>query len=127
MDSTVSGTVQLGNEQAALYGPRKSVHKLTPDEVTTLVERYEAGATVYELAGEFEINRVTVGKHLRRRGVRLRLDGLDEQQVEQALALYVGGWSLARVAEHLGVVANTVRAALLTRGVVMRDTQGRRR
>jgi DNA-directed RNA polymerase specialized sigma24 family protein len=126
-DLVISGAASACNEQVALAGPRNTVRKLTPDEVTTLVERYQGGATVYVLAAEFKIGRETVSRHLRRQGVRLRLDGLDDRQIEEAAVLYAGGWSLARVGKHLGVTGNTVRAALLTRGVQTRDCQGRER
>ena len=92
-----------------------------------MVTRYQAGATVYQLAAEFLIHRVTVGKVLRRRGVRLRLDGLDEGQMDLATSLYGQGWSTARIGARLGVAPSTVWRALTKRGVRMRDTQGRER
>jgi hypothetical protein len=62
---------------------------------------------------------------LRAAGVRLRLDGLSLEQIDHAERLYRSGLSLARVADRLGVTANTVQARLRERAVPMRDAQGR--
>ena len=61
-----------------------------------LVEQYQAGATVYELAERFKIHRVTVSEHLHRQGVRMRRRSLEEWQIDEAAQLYEQGWSLAR-------------------------------
>ena len=60
---------------------------------------------VYELAARFGIHRVTVSAHLHRRGVTLRHQGLDDEGVNEAIRLYEGGWSLARIGDRLGVDA----------------------
>jgi DNA-directed RNA polymerase specialized sigma24 family protein len=128
MDALGSSSVEPQLERSALRRSRTTpIRHLAADEVVALLERYQAGATVYELAGEFSIHRVTVGKHLRRKGVRLRLDGLDDAQIEGAVHLYGQGWSLAKVGKHLGVAAGTVRKVLMDRGVRMRDSHGRGR
>ena len=43
---------------------RSTVRKLTRDELCELVAGYKAGATVYELAEQFKIHRVTVSEVL---------------------------------------------------------------
>jgi DNA-directed RNA polymerase specialized sigma24 family protein len=95
--------------------------------VAALVEAYQAGATVYELAERFKIHRQTVSKHLHREGVKMRRRGLDDQQVVDATALYERGWSLARIGRKLEVQTGTVWMALRSRGVTMRDTHGKER
>jgi IS30 family transposase len=115
-----------GRQQAVRAAQTRPARRLGPAEVASLVERYQAGATARQLAGEFGVHRVTVGKLLRREGVRLRLDGLDPNQVEQAARLYAQGWSSARIGARLGVAPSTVWRGLISRGVRMRDTHGRR-
>lgn len=64
--------------QIGATGPRfstersRSLHavwfarQLSSEQVAALVEGYQAGATVYELASRFKIHRVTVSQHLHR-------------------------------------------------------------
>jgi DNA-directed RNA polymerase specialized sigma24 family protein len=110
---------------AVLADTVRCFRSLDHDDRAELVTSYQAGATVHELATKFGIHRHTVSKHLRTAGVRLRLDGLNLDQIDQAEQLYCSGLSLARIADRLGVTANTVHARLRERGVPMRDTQGR--
>jgi lambda repressor-like predicted transcriptional regulator len=104
---------------------RVKVRKLTSDEVSELVAGYKTGASVYELARQFAIHRVTVSEHLHRRGIEMRRQGLDLRQVDEAAWLYEQGWSLARIASKDEVDPATVWRALRARSVHMRDTQGR--
>jgi hypothetical protein len=50
--------------------------QLDDGQVQKLIEGYQAGATVYELGDQFGINRQTVGKILKRHGVKMRRQGL---------------------------------------------------
>lgn len=101
--------------------------QLNKEQVQRLIKGYQAGATVYELGDLFGINRQTVGKILKREGVRMRRQGLTSEQVDEAARLYDAGWSLARIGERMGVDPTTVLNRLRERGVQMRDTQGRPR
>jgi transposase-like protein len=101
--------------------------RVTPDLLAQLITAYQAGATCYELATKYQINRNTITKHLRQAGLRLRLDGLSPDQIQQAISLYQVGQSLARIGQQLGVTANTVQARLIDAGIPMRDTHGRPR
>jgi len=104
---------------------RQKQTRVKTDLAAQLVAEYQAGATCYQLAERHGIHRNTVTKHLRRTGIRLRLDGLTAQQIEQGIVLYTSGHSLARIAQQFGVTANTVQARLKEAGVPMRDTHGR--
>jgi len=105
--------------------PLKRFVWLTPDQAATVVERYQAGATVYELGRQFGISRKTVSAHLQRAGIPTRYRLLDGQAVAQATRLYLDGWSLARIASHFNVSPSTVHTALRQAGVPMRDSHGR--
>ncbi|HEX5120074.1 MAG TPA: hypothetical protein VFW65_33210 [Pseudonocardiaceae bacterium] len=96
------------------------MRQLRPQELDKLEAQYRAGATVYQLAEQFGINRVTVGKHLRRRGVDTTPPGLHPDDVPQAVELYRQGWSLARIGEKFGTTASTARSRLIEAGVGMR-------
>ncbi len=101
--------------------------QLGADRVAELITGYRAGATVYELADRFGIERRTVSSILHRHGVPMRRRGLSPGQVDTAIHLYKLGWSLARVGNHLGVNHTTVLAALRRRGIPTRDPHGRAR
>ncbi|NYJ66197.1 IS30 family transposase [Pseudoclavibacter chungangensis] len=53
-----------------------------------MIERYEAGATLREVADEFGVHRMTVSRALKRADVRLRRAGLDETSAQRATELY---------------------------------------
>ena len=98
----------------------KRAKRLNGTELNRLVERYASGATVYELATEFGIHRTTISQQLKTAGVKMRLQPLTPQQVEEAAALYATGQSLADVGSQLGVNASTVLIALRTEGAEIR-------
>jgi len=51
------------------------------------------------------------------------MEPLTAEQIDEAVALYRQGLSLARVGKQLGVTARTVQLRLRERGVVMRDAR----
>ncbi|MDR7169691.1 Mn-dependent DtxR family transcriptional regulator [Nocardia kruczakiae] len=57
----------------------------------------------------------------------MRRRALSVEQVDDAIHLYNLGWSVARVAQRLGVDPTTVLTKLRQRGVRTRDTHGRPR
>ncbi|WP_217697499.1 hypothetical protein [Nocardia donostiensis] len=101
--------------------------QLDANRVAELITGYQAGATVYELAARFGIERRTVSSILHRHGVPMRRRGLSPGQVDNAIHLYKLGWSLARVGNHLDVNHTTVLAAFRRRGIPTRDPRGRAR
>jgi lambda repressor-like predicted transcriptional regulator len=103
----------------------KRARQLGADRVAELITGYQAGATVYELATRFGIERRTVSNILHRHGVPMRRRGLSPDQVDTAIHLYKLGWSLARVGNHLGVDHTTILTALRRHGIPTRDPQGR--
>jgi hypothetical protein len=116
-----------GDRDGAPRRRRSLVTKLSTPGVAALVDSYRAGTTVYELATRFGIHRVTVSAHLHRQGVIMRRQGLNPEQVDQAVHLYAQGQPVARIGTRLGVDGGTVWSALRARGVHMRDPQGRDR
>lgn len=93
--------------------------KLSPAKIEQLVADYQAGLCLTELGERYGLHRQTAKAHLERCGVTIRseLPALDEEQVAQAVRLYADGWGLNPIAGRLGVAPNTVKRALLARGV----------
>lgn len=127
---TVTGLLEAGRsstrrDESVTIVPRGTARQLSADEVAELVAGYQAGASVYALAGQFKVHRTTVASHLHTAGVSMRHQGLDEDQIDEAVRLYADGLSLAKIGNKLGVVGDTVRAALLRRGLQMRSPHWR--
>lgn len=92
-----------------------------------MVARYNEGATVYELAGEFGIERRTAAVRLKGAGVAMRRQPARAEQVAEMVRLYESGLSLAKVADRTGFSSKTVLNYLRAEGVQLRDTHGRAR
>lgn len=101
---------------------RQGQRRLTPEQIKQLVARYQAGATVYELADEFKCDRTTVSKKLKDAGITLRRTPPTESQIDEMVRLYESGLSLERTGEKVGFTAHTVLTYLRRRGVQTRGT-----
>jgi transposase-like protein len=82
------------------------------------------GATLSELAKQFQINPMTATAHLKRQGIKLRQRGLTQTQIEEAVHLYVNGWSLTKIGERFGIYPHSVRYRLRQAGVPLRPRPG---
>lgn len=89
--------------------------------------RYEAGATLRELAKDLGIGRERLASLLRERGVRLRRASPSENDVREMTRRYAAGESLERVGTKLGFSPSTIRNHLLNAGIALRDAHGRER
>jgi DNA-binding CsgD family transcriptional regulator len=112
---------------STVAGLNQRQRRLTEPETGRLAARYREGATVYELAAEFDVNRRTVAARLKRTGVGMRRSTPGEAQIAEMVRLYESGFSLAKVAEQVGVSTSTVLNYVRRNGVECRDTQGRSR
>jgi hypothetical protein len=64
-DSTASDHQLLGSL-------RQRQRRLTDAQVTEMAEKYQMGATVYELAAEYGCHRTTVAERLKKAGIAMR-------------------------------------------------------
>lgn len=91
-----------------------------------LAARYEAGATIRELAAWSGAHRQTIVRHLVRAGVEPRRSGLTDKQPEVVRQLYSEGLTLVEIAIQLEVAASTVGRCLRRQGVALRPAARRR-
>lgn len=112
--------------RAPRIAPKRAL-RLNAAQLDQLVQSYRAGATVYDLAALFSIDRRTVSMHLKRQGEQLRRRPPPADLINEMVRMYRSGLSLARVSEGVGVSAGTVLRQLNDRGVTTRDTHGRPR
>jgi DNA-binding CsgD family transcriptional regulator len=85
-----------------------------------MCQKYRSGATVDELAREFNINRGTVSVHLKASGVTLRLQPPSEESIDEMVKLYRSGLSCAIIGAKLRLSPQTVLRRLKERGVELR-------
>ena len=109
--------------EVATAPPRLPQVRLSRQQQLELVERFRAGALRRELAEAYGIGigtgtgtgTGTVSGILKRHGASRKI-GLSEDEVEHAVESYETGQSLAQIGETFGVVAGTIRTALIGRG-----------
>lgn len=78
---------------------------------------------INDLAEMFDLSRTAVMANLTRLGAESRR-GMVERRIDEASALYLRGWSLAKIGQRYGVYPSTVRDALRRAGVRMRPRPG---
>jgi transposase-like protein len=109
-------------------GPiRQRQRRLSESQALLLADKYQNGATVYQLAEEFGICRSSVSGWIKRLGIPMRGQPTSSQAIDSMIGLYLSGMSLAAVAQRLGVSPGTVHNHLKSRHVQMRDSHGRER
>jgi hypothetical protein len=107
-------------------GPiRQCQRRLSDVQVHQMTTRYLEGATVYELAVEFDICRSKVSERLKQNGVKMRLRLPSDHEVYEMVRLYESGLSLAAVGNIVGKSVGTVKRYVMVCGVQTRDTHGR--
>jgi DNA-binding CsgD family transcriptional regulator len=119
---------KLDISQVSLHVARPVVKRakwLNATELAQLVERYEAGATTYDLADQFGIGRETVANRLKAEGIKLRRTKLTETDLARAIELYASGMSTIKIGDILARRHSTVWYALKTAGVQLRGAHER--
>ena len=113
-------------EKGRLSNPPQ--RRLSPTDINHLIEAYQAGATINQLAAEFGIHRTTVTGHLDRHGVPRHSEqtAWDDEILKQAAELYATGVSLADVADRFGVDPQTVANRFRRGAIPIRLRRGSR-
>jgi hypothetical protein len=103
----------------------RTLKQLRPSEVNLLVDGYQSGATVYELAKRFGVHRATVGVYLRAQGIDTTPPAICPEDVPTIVGLYQAGWSLRRIGKKFGVSDGAVQTRLVDAGVRVRGAHER--
>jgi hypothetical protein len=93
--------------------------RLNTDQTRELLEAYEQGIEIKDLAAQFRVDRATVAAIARRAEAPKRY-GIVEHNIDLATQLYEQGWSGATIGQHFGVAPDTVIRALRKAGVTLR-------
>ncbi|MCA4995233.1 helix-turn-helix domain-containing protein [Tsukamurella tyrosinosolvens] len=97
---------------------------LTPEQVSGLVARYNAGTPSTQLVAETGMAKGTILKLLHANGATIRRQGLSPEDITHAAHLYASGQSLAQIGSRYGVSHTTVRYALIDEGIQLRPRRG---
>lgn len=92
-----------------------------------MIADYKSGASLHSIACDWQLGKQTVRRMLDEAGVRIRRQGLDDEQVEHAVRGYESGQNIREVAADLGVGHSMVWRALKRAGVELRPQSQRRR
>jgi Mor family transcriptional regulator len=102
----------------------RSKRFLTADDLTDIVQRYEAGETTEHIGNRYGISKTRVATVLRERAIAIRRQGLTEEQVIEAAGYYAAGKSLAWLGARYGVSHTTTAAVLRRQGIQLRPRPG---
>ena len=105
---------------------RQTHHRLSAQQREQLVAEYVSGASMVELAMRWGLHRTTVAEHLHRAGITIRQRGIPLDRLDEAIRLYVEGWSCQRLGERFDCDDETVRQTLKRLGVQLRKPWERR-
>jgi hypothetical protein len=106
-------------------GPKtRSKRFLTAQDITDIVNRYQAGETTQQIGTHYGISKTRVATVLRQQGITIRRQGLSAEQASEAVALYATGKSLASLGTLFGVSHTTIAAVLRQQGVDIRPRPG---
>ncbi|MFK4763102.1 hypothetical protein ACI3KS_19430 [Microbacterium sp. ZW T5_45] len=86
-------------------------------------ELYESGLPLKKVCERVGASRATVTRHLRKAGVRLRNQGLDDAELKIATARYRAGDTLKQIGKALGVSPTTVGTYLRSSGTELRPSR----
>lgn len=98
-----------------------AVTPATPEMIEVMVSAYESGASLISIAREHRLGKETVRDLLVDAGLRIRRQGLDDDQVAHAVRRYKEGLTNREIARELRVGHSMVWRALKREGVKMRS------
>jgi lambda repressor-like predicted transcriptional regulator len=128
LESLAEATKRLLSEpeqdQPSPTPPRQRRKRLTSLEVVQVMQLYQDGAEMRELARQLRVHKNTISQCLKRIGVPPRRQGLRDDDVEEAARLYAEGWSLVQIGEKYRCAHSSVRTTLLRHRYQLRPRPG---
>jgi hypothetical protein len=100
---------------------RRLDRRLSPETVTELIVAYRFGASTNQICQQYGISKGGILKILTGHGVAMRYQQMTDDEINEAVRLYVGeGLSIRAIATKLGKSKGSIWKALHERGVGMR-------
>lgn len=97
--------------------PRKIPHI----DVNYIIDRYNSGATIREIATELGVGCTTISRRLKSNGVVITDRRVIDLDVTEIVARYNSGESIKKLAEAYNVSRSVIRKRLENAGIVLRD------
>ncbi|ACV21987.1 RNA polymerase sigma factor, sigma-70 family [Slackia heliotrinireducens] len=96
---------------------------LTDDEILQITRRYSEGASVYELARDFDCHRSTISRHLRLQGITVSNKVIDRPAlVERVLQMYADRMHAKQIGTELDISPKSVSKILHDNNVRIRHS-----
>ena len=99
---------------------------VSPDELQEMIQAYESGESLISIASARRLGKQTVSRLLSEAGVRIRRQGLDEEQIARAVLEFEAGQTTREIAADLGVGHSMVWRALKRAEVELRPNARRK-
>lgn len=117
-------SLNLGSEPSPTNEAKRTSgrlsHRLTPDMMSEIISRYQAGEPTTTLSKDYGVSRSSIASLLRKEGVALRGQAMTKESIDRAVALYSQGLTIRQVADEVKYSYSTVRSAIRSKGVCMR-------
>lgn len=122
--------IQSYDPDTAVKTYKQKQKRLSDEEVRQVVERYNAGASTYELADEFGVHRSTISRALKKCGIKVTHKFADRDALaEKILELYADFMNPEDIGKVVDLHKSTVLKILHENGVRIRSSgeyKGRR-
>jgi len=92
--------------------------------VAQLIVDYQNGVASTDLMVRYRLGKGTVLNILENHGVSRRNQPLTPDQCDEAIELYLRGWSMAKVGRRYGREHTVIRDVLVKAGISRRDSHG---
>ena len=86
-----------------------------------MIDYVDNQLSVYQLADTYHCHRNTISGVLKRNGVKVTKNRMNDKVVEKAKRLYASGLTLKVVRQQLGICESTIRRSLMRVGVEIRE------
>ena len=98
--------------------------RLNAKQIARLVEGYNSGKSVYELAEQFGCHRTTVSRQLKLQGVNVTISKFDSLDADNVTSMYAKQRTLKEISDKYCVGPQVVARCLRENGVKIRGRWG---
>lgn len=112
------------DEYGELSARQAKIQKITfsPEDIETIISSYQAGKTMLEIAQQFNCSKTTIGKLLKRQGVKIITCRAQAKiNPEIVIDMYAEMHTLVEIGQKFGVNPEVISNCLRSHGVSIRS------